>query len=195
VLTGDVRSTLVAFADSRNGVSAVEFSLIAPLLIILFMGTIELPRAYMIGKRLDNATATMADLISRGTYKDLSPVFAALSAISNPYDVNRASIVLTAAGTYQTGSTGTTQVCSSAQFNGQAYVTGASLGSPPAGFGQNGDRFVISEVTMPYRPVFPLISGFARYTYRYRKTWPVRGGEIYNGQSEVVLPGGDPCPR
>lgn len=195
MLIGDIRTTLFAFADSRNGVSAVEFSLIAPVLILLFMGSIELPRAYMIGKRLDNATTTMADLISRGTYKDLSPVFAALGAISNPYDVTSARVVLTAAGTYRTGLTATTQVCSSAQSNGQAYVTGSSLGSPPAGFDQAGNRFVISEVTMPYRPVFPLFTSYLRYTYRYRKTWPARGGEVYNGQNEVVLPGGDPCPK
>lgn len=195
MLTGGIRTALFTYVNNRSGVSAVEFSLIAPILILLFMGSIELPRAYMIGKRLDNATATMADLISRGTYKDLSPVFAALGAISNPYDVTSASIVVTAAGTYRIGSTGTTQVCSSAQSNGQAYATGSSLGPPPAGFDQAGDRFVMSEITMPYRPVFPIFSSYMRYTFRYRKTWPVRGGEVYNGRNEVVLPGGDPCPR
>ncbi|MCJ2054739.1 pilus assembly protein [Methylobacterium sp. J-070] len=194
-MSGGLRTGLMAFTDSRDGVSAVEFSLIAPVMLALFMGSIELPRAYMIGKRLDNATATMADLISRGTYTDLSPVFAALGAISNPYDVTRASVVLTAAGTYQTGSAATTQVCSSAQSNGQARPAGSSLGPPPAGLDRGGDRFVMSEVTMPYRPIFPLFPGLAQYTYRYRKVWPVRSGKIYDGQSEVVLPGGNPCPK
>ncbi|MFC6742604.1 TadE/TadG family type IV pilus assembly protein [Methylobacterium tardum] len=96
MLSGGLRTGLIDFTASRNGVSAVEFSLIAPILLLMFMASIELPRAYMIGKRLDNATATMADLISRGNYTDLSPVFAALEAIANPYDVSRASIVLTA---------------------------------------------------------------------------------------------------
>ena len=195
MLNGGVRTGLIAFTGDRSGVSAVEFSLIAPLLILLFMGSIELPRAYMIGKRLDNATATMADLVARGTYTDLSPVFAALGAISNPYDVTRASVVLTAAGTYQSGAAATTQVCSSAESNGQVRATGSSLGSPPAGLDRGGDRFVTSEVTMPYRPVFPLVPGLVRYTYRYKKTWPVRSGKVYNGQSEVVLPGGSPCPK
>ena len=195
MLNGIPRAGLIAFAGSRSGVSAVEFSLVAPLLILLFMGSIELPRAYMIGKRLDNATATMADLVSRGTYTDLSPVFAALGAISNPYDVTRASVVLTAAGTYQTGSAATTQVCSSAESNGQARATGSTLGPPPAGLDRGGDRFVMTEVTMPYRPVFPLFPGLVRYTYRYTKTWPVRSGQVHNGQSEVVLPGGAPCPK
>ncbi|GJE49092.1 hypothetical protein GOFOIKOB_2126 [Methylobacterium tardum] len=197
MLSGGLRTGLIDFTASRNGVSAVEFSLIAPILLLMFMASIELPRAYMIGKRLDNATATMADLISRGNYTDLSPVFAALEAIANPYDVSRASIVLTAGGTYQTqsGAAATTQVCSSAQSNGQARLAGSSLGLPPAGLDRAGDRFVMSEVTMPYRPIFPVFSSLVGWTFRYKRTWPVRGGDIYNGQSEIVLPSGKPCPK
>ncbi|AIQ90228.1 MULTISPECIES: TadE/TadG family type IV pilus assembly protein [Methylobacterium] len=188
------RAGLTGLIGSRDGVSAIEFSVIAPILLLILMGSIELPRAFMIGKRLDNASATMADLIARGSYADLKPVFAATSAISNPYDVSGASIVLTAAGTYSDGSSATTKVCSSAESNGQAYAAGTSLGPPPPGMTRNGDRFVVSEVTMIYNPIFPVLSKLTRWTFRSRKVWPVRGGEIYNGQSEVVLPGGKPCP-
>jgi Flp pilus assembly protein TadG len=194
VLNGRPRSSLIGFFRGRDGVSAIEFSVIAPILLVIFMASIELPRAYMIAKRLDNAAATMADLISRGGYTDLRPVFAATSAISNPYDVTGASIVLTAAGTYQKGSSATTQVCSSAESNGQARSVGSSLGPPPAGLTSNGDRFVISEVTMAYHPLFPAISRLTNWTFTYKKVWPVRGGDVYNGQNEVVLPGGKPCP-
>lgn len=194
MLNGSIRTGLIGFAGSRDGVSAVEFSLIAPILLLIFMASIELPRAYMIGKRLDNAAATMADLISRGSYTNLSPVFSVAGVISNPYDVTSASIVLTVGGTYQNGTVATTQVCSSAQSNGQARAAGSSLGPPPAGMDRKGDRFVMSEVTMTYRPVFPLFSSMARWTFRYKKIWPVRGGEVYNGQNEIVLPGGKPCP-
>ena len=58
-----------------------------------------------------------------------------------------------------------------------------------------GDRFVMSEVTMPYRPIFPVFSSLVGWTFRYKRTWPVRGGDIYNGQSEIVLPSGKPCPK
>ncbi|MBN4095560.1 MULTISPECIES: TadE/TadG family type IV pilus assembly protein [Methylobacterium] len=194
MLSGRLRAHLIRLIGDREGVSAIEFSVIAPILLLILMGSIELPRAYMIGKRLDNAAATMADLISRGSYADLKPVFAATSAISNPYDVSRASIVLTAAGTYSDGSSAATKVCSSAESNGQARTAGSSLGAPPAGMTRNGDRFVVSEVTMTYHPIFPVLSNLTRWTFRYKKIWPVRGGEIYNGQSEVVLPGGKPCP-
>lgn len=194
MLSGRLRAGLIRLIGNREGVSAIEFSMIAPILLLILMGSIELPRAYMVGKRLDNATATMADLISRGSYADLKPIFAATGAISNPYDVSSASIVLTAAGTYSNGSSPTTKVCSSAESNGQAYAAGASLGAPPAGMTQNGDRFVVSEVTMVYRPIFPVLSKMTSWTFRYKKVWPVRGGDIYNGQSEVVLPGGKPCP-
>ncbi|MEE7446799.1 TadE family protein [Methylobacterium radiotolerans] len=194
MLSGRLRARLIRLIGDRDGVSAIEFSVIAPILLLILMGSIELPRAYMIGKRLDNAASTMADLISRGSYADLKPVFAATSAISNPYDVSRASIVLTAAGTYSDGTAATTKVCSSAESNGRARTAGSSLGEPPPGMTRNGDRFVVSEVTMIYHPIFPVLSKLTGWTFRYKKIWPVRGGEIYNGQNEVVLPGGKPCP-
>ena len=71
MLRGCTRAGLLRFISCRDGVSAIEFSMIAPILLLVFMGSIELPRAYMIGKRLDNAATTMADLISRGSYTDL----------------------------------------------------------------------------------------------------------------------------
>ncbi len=72
MLTGNICSLSILFAGSRKGRVPSNSVLIAPFLILLFMVSIELPRAYTIGKRLDNATATMGDLISRGNYKDLS---------------------------------------------------------------------------------------------------------------------------
>jgi Flp pilus assembly protein TadG len=194
VLTDRVRGHVLAFARTSEGVSAVEFSLIAPILLMMFMAAVELPRAYMIGRRLDIAAAAMADLISKDTYADLTPVYAATAVIGNPYNVDAAAIVLTAAGTYQTGAATTTQVCSSAAQNGQARQVGSSLGPPPAGMTAGGDRFVVSDVTMPYRPVFAVFPSLLTYTFHFRKVWPVRGGETYRGQKEVVLPNGKPCP-
>lgn len=194
MLAARVRGHVRAFALTSDGVSAVEFSLIAPILLVMFMAAIELPRAFMIGRRLDIAAAAMADLISRDTYADLSPVYAATAAISNPYNVDAAAIVLTAAGTYQNGAATTTQVCSSATLRGQARQVGSSLGSPPAGMTAGGDRFVVSDITMPYRPIFGVFPSLLTFTFHFQKIWPVRGGETYKGQKEIVLPNGKPCP-
>lgn len=189
-----MRTAIISLISNRDGVSAIEFSFVAPILLLVFMATIELPRAYMIGKRLDSSTAAMADLISRKSYTDLTPVFAVAGVISNPYDVSRASIVLTAAGTYQDGTGTVTQVCSSMASNGQARAVGSPLGPPPAGMNRKGDRFVMSEVTMKYRPVFSIFPSLAEWTIQRKSIWPIRGGEVYNGQAEVILPGGRPCP-
>ena len=82
---------------------------------------------------------------------------------------------------------------------GPSGVAGSQIysgtGAPPAGLDQPGDRFVMSEVTMPYRPLFPVFTSLVGWTFRYKRAWPVRGGDVYNGQSEVVLPGGKPCPK
>ena len=47
----------------QSGVSAMEFALIAPVMILLFMGSIELPRAYTTGQHANRAARSMADLI------------------------------------------------------------------------------------------------------------------------------------
>ena len=52
MLSGRPRACLIRLIGDREGVSAIEFSVIAPILLLILMGSIELPRAYMIGKRL-----------------------------------------------------------------------------------------------------------------------------------------------
>ena len=182
------------FLRDREGVSAVEFAFIAPILILMFTASIELPRAFMIGKRLDHAASTMVDLISGSDFADLKEVYGSATIVSNPYDVSTASIVLTAAGIYRTGGHLVARVCSSAARNAVARAAGSPLGAPPPGMGREGDRFVMAEVRMRYTALFPLFSGIFGRSYDYKTIRPVRGGTAVKGQPETVLPQGQPCP-
>ncbi len=177
-----------------SGVSAVEFSLICPLLVVVFLAAIELPRAYTFHKRLDLAASTLADMLSRRDYADLQPVYAMASAITDPYDASRATIAFATAGTYALGSTGAARVCSSASLNGVSRAVGSSLGTPPTGLSGPGDRFVMVELAARYTPIVPLLPALTSLDLKYKKILPVREGRIYNGRQEVVLPGGRPCP-
>lgn len=182
-----------SFRDA-SGVSAVEFSLICPLLVAIFLAAIELPRAYTVHKRLDLAASTLADMLSRREYTDLQPVYAIASAITDPYDTSAAKIALTTAGTYALASIGAARVCSSAALNGGRRAVGSSLGTPPAGLSAYGDRFVMVEVAARYTPIVPLFPALTSLDLTYKKILPVREGKVHNGRPEVVLPGGHPCP-
>src|SRR5690606_11564824 len=51
--------------SDERGVSAVEFALIAPLLIFFYMGLAELCQGYMAQKRMGHASAMVADLVAQ----------------------------------------------------------------------------------------------------------------------------------
>jgi Flp pilus assembly protein TadG len=52
-------------AGDDRGVSAVEFALIAPILIFFYMGLAEFCQGYMAQKRMGHAAAMVADLVAQ----------------------------------------------------------------------------------------------------------------------------------
>lgn len=57
--------SLAAFWRDRRGVSAVEFALIAPLLILMYFGMAELSQAMMAQRRVSNITSAIGDLVAQ----------------------------------------------------------------------------------------------------------------------------------
>lgn len=181
-------------ARDRAGASAVEFAFITPILLLLFAAALEVPRAIATSHRLTQATSALADLASGTDYADISDVFAAVQVVAAPYSLAGSQIVLTAGGIYQDGDQFVARVCSSVQQGDQARAVGSSLGPPPKGSTAKGDRFVMAEMRLAYRPLFSFLPFVKEMTFADRTVWPVRIGQAYNGQAEVVLPGGKPCP-
>lgn len=82
-------SRLKQFRDDIRAVAAVEFALIVPLLIGLYLGTIEAATLYSADHKVATVASTMADLVSRekGEIKAsaLASYFTAASSIMHPY--------------------------------------------------------------------------------------------------------------
>ncbi len=189
-----LRQAVVRVGRAQGGASAVEFAFIAPVLLLLFVATIEIPRAIATNNRLAQATITMADLASKSDYADINDVFSAAQVVASPYSLTGIGIVLTAGGVYQAGNDFVARVCSSVQQGDTARAVGSDIGPPPAGTASKGDRFVMAETRLPYRPLFSFFPFLNDLTFTAKTVWPVREGIAKNGQVEVVLPGGNPCP-
>lgn len=189
-----LRRALVRFPRAGGGASAVEFAFLAPLLLLVFVAAIEIPRAFATNNRLSQATLAMADLISKDDFSDINDVFAAAEVVAAPYTLAGAGIVLTAGGVYQVGNTFVARTCSSLQQRDQARIVGSDIGPPPAGTASKGDRFVMAETRLSYQPLFGFFPFLKGLTFTGKAAWPVREGAARNGQAEVVLPGGKPCP-
>lgn len=54
------------FLSSRKGVAAVEFGLIAPVMVVMLLGVVEAGRLLHANLRLSNATSNFADIAARG---------------------------------------------------------------------------------------------------------------------------------
>lgn len=64
----------LSFLRDKSGIAAVEFGLIAPVLVVMLVGVIEITRAVSIDRRFGQVTALVADLIAREERVDAATV-------------------------------------------------------------------------------------------------------------------------
>lgn len=85
------RFTWRRLARETRGVSAVEFALLAPILILLYTGLAEFCQGFMAVKRAEHTASTVADLVSQvESINDdgVDDVFAAGELIMAPFPTN-----------------------------------------------------------------------------------------------------------
>lgn len=94
---GKVGGLSRGFVRDRRGVSAVEFALVAPVLLLLSLGTVEVARFALLALKLQHAATTMADLATREeelTTATLDGLFAAAGHITAPFDLVGNGVVI-----------------------------------------------------------------------------------------------------
>ena len=86
-----------ALARDRSGLAAVEFALIAPVLVTLLLGTVEVCDALSCHEKVTMLASTGADLVAQATSvsaTDMTNIFDADSAVLFPYNGSSAQIVI-----------------------------------------------------------------------------------------------------
>lgn len=83
------------FWRDRRGVSAVEFALIAPVMLVIYFGLVEFCQAYMANRRADHTASIVADLVAQAddtSIQDLTSIFAIGDMIMRPFPATDLSI-------------------------------------------------------------------------------------------------------
>ena len=80
-----------------EGVSAVEFALIAPIMITLFIGGTEVTQGITIKRKVTIATRTIADLVAQDNSinnAEMNLIFAATDSVLAPYSGSKLKMVI-----------------------------------------------------------------------------------------------------
>lgn len=148
---------LKQFARSESGVSAIEFAFILPVMVIMFLGTVEVSNYVTAARRVAAVTSIAGDLVAQEpvmTDSDLSDVFGALDVVMAPLDpaimqVTISSVVADADGT-------TYRVAWSEARNAAPRGAGSVVGGSvfPAGLIVAFQGAIMVEVAYGYDPLF-----------------------------------------
>lgn len=92
-----LRTFFRRFFRQDKGVSAVEFALISPVLILGFLGSVELCNTLVADRKITNVASSVADLIAQEveiTDGELADIFAAAEALLAPLPADSLAITV-----------------------------------------------------------------------------------------------------
>jgi Flp pilus assembly protein TadG len=149
-----LRRGLAAFRRDRRGVSAVEFALISPVLILTYMGLGELSQGMIAQRRVSHAASAVGDLVAQSdtiTNAGMADIFEATKTILSPFPATPLKLRVTSiTGDAQ----GVPKVDWSDVPSGQsgltAMTTGATVTLPTGLISAAGDNVVMAEATYTY---------------------------------------------
>ena len=150
--TRAILGTFRSFHRDDSGLSALEFALIAPIMITMYMGAVELSHALTIDRRVTSVASAAADLVAQSEQvsgSDLGDIFTASSTIMLPYSATPISIVLSSVVADEDNKT---EVAWSCAHNGTARTEGQEI-SLPEGLTQPFSSVIMAEVSYVYTPV------------------------------------------
>ena len=148
------------FLRDRRAAAAVEFALLLPLMLTLFVGGNEVAQALSVFRKVGHTSSTLGDLVAQsptGTVSaaEMTDIIAAASSVMTPYAATGAKIVI--AGVKYTTSNGY-KVCWSAAQNDTTWTTNAAPPiTMPTGMLANNEQIVVTRVRYTYTSPFSTI--------------------------------------
>ena len=154
------------FARDGSGASAVEFAIIAPVLILIYFGLAEFCQAYMAQRRMGHSTSQVADIVAQYQTVDadlIDDTFALGGLVLAPFSESPLSLRVTA---ITRGTDGVARVTWSRGKGSMAKRSGAV--TVPAGLIANGESIIMSEGTYIYvSPLGQVLPGTKTFSHTY----------------------------
>ena len=139
------------FRRDRRATGAIEFALVLPFLLVLYLGAYDISQEVSAYRKMTIATHTVVDLAtqySTVSANDVSGILNASAQIMAPFNTANLSIVLTE---FQVSLAGVATVTWSQAMNGTALTVG-KVYVLPANICTPGTSILLSSVTFNYTP-------------------------------------------
>lgn len=154
-----------SFLADRKGLAAVEFALIAPVMVMMFFGAVELASGVDCNSRVAHVASTVSDLVAQAptvSTTDTTNIFNAANTILFPYAAANARIVVSSLVADSTGHV--TVAWSDAQNTAKRTTPPANI---PAGILPNSSSVIYGEVTYAFTPAVSYFLGTVNLTQTF----------------------------
>jgi Flp pilus assembly protein TadG len=134
---------------NEKGVSAVEFALIAPVMLLIYFSCIEVSLLMRVDRRVTSTASSLGDLTARlttATDADMQEMYDAAAVIMQPYPASDTRMRLTSV---VDNGDGQTRVDWSDGFNMSAYAED-SLITVPSGLVPTPGSVIVAEIEFDY---------------------------------------------
>ncbi len=171
---------------AQEGVAAVEFALILPIMFFMFMGAVELSQGVTVDRRVSQVASTVGDLVARAETSILKDQVEDITKVGSyliaPFTSQRLKMTIRSVSSSSTSATDTKEKwrCISDNATGTPAFTcecvnvggGGTAFTLPTGLVGINDSVVISEVQYGYQPL-PTFDKF------FKSAWGAGTGGVY----------------
>ncbi|UXN73937.1 pilus assembly protein [Devosia sp. A8/3-2] len=158
------------FAKAQAGVAAVEFALIVPFMLVVYLGTTEAGALITMDRKVQSVAGAVGDPVARenGTISSatLQDYFRASSGIMTPYTTTDIKQIVTSV---QVKADGTTNVARSREYlNGVMSAGTKTSYTLPSDMTNivKGSYVIVSEASYSYKPLYGFVFDKAVDLYR-----------------------------
>ena len=116
----------------KRGISAVEFAMLLPLMVTLYLGGVEVSQGVAIDRKVTLISRSLADLVAQATTvstDDMNNILAATTAVVAPYSDSKLKIVVSSV---TIDANGVAKIAWSDTKNGTKRTVGSTVTLPTA---------------------------------------------------------------
>jgi len=150
-LTQALRKPLVRLAQDQRGVSAVEFAMLLPFMLTLYLGGVEVSQGVAMDRKTTMVVRAVADLAAQTTTitnTDMTNILSASAAVVAPYSATNLKVTVSSVSI--DGQSKATIKWSDA-YNATAHTAGQAV-TLPAAFVVPNTTLIWGEVQYAYTP-------------------------------------------